>query len=269
MPARLTVTQLNVYPVKSCRGIPLGTVQLDRWGIRHDRNWMVVDVENRFISQRTQPRLALVEPAVAQDLLTLNAPAMPPLELPATGRAGPERTVTVWDDSCKALDQGDSAAEWFSRYLGQPARLVRIGAGFLRPVNEVVYPDGADVAFVDAYPLLVLSEASLDALNARLAEPLPMNRFRPNLVVAGCESFAEDGWKRIRIGEVVLQIVSACERCATTTVDQSTGTPGKEPLATLATFRRRPEGSAVIFGMNAVHQAVGSLRLGDAVEVLA
>jgi uncharacterized protein YcbX len=267
MNTRLTVTQLNVYPVKSCRGVPLGTVQLDRWGIRHDRNWMVVDAENRFISQRTQPRLALVEPSIAHDLLILTAPEMPPLELPANGRAGPERTVMVWDDTCRALDQGDGAGEWFTRYLRQPVRLVRIGAGFVRPVKETVYPDGADVAFADAYPLLVLSEASLADLNARLHEPLPMNRFRPNLVVAGCEAFAEDAWKRIRIGEVVFQLVSPCERCAITTVDQSTGIAGKEPLTTLATFRRH--GGGVIFGMNAVHQAVGSIRVCDAVTVLA
>jgi uncharacterized protein YcbX len=267
MSGALTVSHLNVYPVKSCRGIALGLATLDRWGIQQDRNWMVVDADGLFVSQRTQPRLALVEPALGPEHLTLRAPDMPKLELPVTGRAGPERRVTIWKDATRALDQGDAAAEWFSVYLGVPTRLVRIGAGSKRAVNEVIYPAGADVAFADAYPLLVLSIASLDDLNTRLSAPVPMNRFRPNLVIDGCAAFAEDSWKRIRIGEVTFQVATACERCVITTVDQATGAQSKEPLATLATFRRSEGG--VIFGRNAIHQAVGSIRVGDSVEVLA
>lgn len=262
-----TVSRLNVYPVKSCRGILLGSATLDRWGIQHDRNWMVVDAEGHFVSQRTHPRLALVEPALGRDWLTLRAPEMTPLELPAMGRAGPERRVSVWDDDCRALDQGDAAAEWFSHYLGQPMRLVRIGAGFERMVNESSYPAGAEVAFADGYPLLILSVASLADLNGRLSEPLPVNRFRANVVIDGCGAFAEDVWKRIRIGEVTLELVTQCQRCAITTVDQATGVSAKEPLATLATFRRLGDG--VVFGRNAVHQGTGTLRVGDTVEVLA
>jgi uncharacterized protein YcbX len=266
MTAPATVSHLHVYPVKSCRGVPLGTALLDRWGIQHDRNWMVVDAEGRFISQRTQPRLALIEPALGRERLILRAPDMTPLELPVTGRAGPERMVTVWDDTVRALDQGQTAGDWFSAYLGTPARLVRIGAGFERAVDEVKYPPGAEVGFADAFPLLVLSDASLAELNARLPEPVPMNRFRPNVVLTGCAAFAEDAWKRIRIGEVTLQLATPCKRCTTTTVDQATGHTGKEPLATLASFRRYQDG--VSFGRNAVHQGVGSIRVGDAVELL-
>ncbi|HXX30808.1 MAG TPA: MOSC N-terminal beta barrel domain-containing protein [Myxococcaceae bacterium] len=262
----LSVRELNVYPVKSCRGIPLGSARLDRWGIEHDRSWMVVDGGDQFISQRTQPRLALVEPALGADRLTLRAPGMEPLELPPTGRAGTEREVVVWDDRCRALDQGELAADWFSRYLGVTARLVRIGSAFERAVDPTYFPEGAEVGFADAYPLLVLSDASLAELNARLPEPLPMNRFRPNLVVTGCGPFAEDGWKRVRVGEVTLRIVKPCKRCVTTTVDQGTAEQGKEPLATLATFRR--DGDGVLFGQNAVHQGPGRIRVGDAVQVL-
>lgn len=267
MAAPVTLTQLSVYPVKSCRGLSLGTATLDRWGLQHDRNWMVVDAENRFVSQRTEPRLALVEPALGPEWMTLRAPDMPALELPVAGRAGPERTVGIWEDSCRALDQGDAAAEWFSRYLGKPMRLVRVGASYERAVSKLRYPSGAEVSFADGFPLLLLSVASLAALNARLAIPLPMNRFRPNLVVDGCPAFAEDSWTRLRIGEARFQVVDACKRCVTTTVDQATGTAGKEPLATLATFRRHPDGS-VIFGSNVVHDGVGTLRVGDGVEVL-
>ncbi len=263
--AHPTVAQLNVYPVKSCRGIPLCAATLDRWGLQHDRNWMVVDPEGRFVSQRTQPRLALVEPALGPTSLTLRAPDMAPLELPVTGRAGPEVSVSVWKDICRALDQGEGAAEWFSRYLGQPARLVRIGAAFQRAVPADRYPAGAEVAFADGYPLLILSLASLGALNA-LAEPVPMDRFRPNLVVAGCAEFAEDGWNRLRIAGVTFQVVNACQRCAVPTVNQATAQSGKEPMATLATFRLSD--GAVVFGRNVVHQGIGTLRVGDAVEVL-
>ena len=266
MSAPPTVSRLIVYPVIACRGIPLGAATLDRWGIQHDRNWMVVDAEGRFVTQRTERRLALVEPALGRERLTLRAPEMAPLELPVTGRAGPERVVTVWNDTCRALDQGDAAAEWFSHYLGNPMRLVRIGAGFERMVNETSYPAGADVAFSDGYPLLILSVASLADLNARLSEPLPINRFRPNVVIDGCPAFAEDSGKRIRIGEVTLELVTQCQRCVVTTVDQVTAAAEKEPLATLATYRRSGEG--VVFGRNAVHLGMGTLRVGDTVEVL-
>ncbi len=262
----LRVVNVNVYPVKSCGGIPLGAATLDRWGFRHDRNWMVVDADGRFISQRTQPRLALVQPALSQELLTLRAPGRPALELPATGRAGPARTVSIWNDTCVALDQGETAAQWFAEYLQQPVRLVRIGTGFERPVAEAANAPGAEVAFPDGYPLLLLSLASLAALNARLAEAVPMNRFRPNLVVDGCPEFAEDGWKRVRIGDVTFQVVKSCERCVITTVDQATGVSAKEPLATLGTFRR--DGGGVIFGRYLAHQGVGTVRVGDVVEVL-
>jgi uncharacterized protein len=262
-----TVSHLNVYPVKSCRGIALGEASLDRWGIRHDRNWMVVDAEGCFVSQRTQPRLALVEPALGPELLTLRAPGVPALELPVSGRAGLERTVTVQDDSCTALDQGEDAAAWLSGYLGQPMRLVHIGTSFQRSLDPRYVPEGGEVGFADGYPLLVLSDASVAELNRRLAAPLPMNRFRPNLVVTGCSAFAEDAWRRIRVGEVVLHLVKPCERCVITTVDQATAEQGKEPLATLATFRRYGDG--VAFGQNAVHQGPGRIRVGHAVEVLA
>jgi uncharacterized protein YcbX len=267
MSGPFTVSHLNVYPVKSCRGIPLLSATLDRWGIQHDRNWMVVDADGLFVSQRTQPRLALVEPSVSPEELTLRAPEMVPLRLPVTGRAGQEREVTIWKDACRALDQGETAAEWFSRYLGQATRLVRIGASFARTVDEAFYPAGAEVHFADGYPLLVLSLASVSDLNARLLEPVPMNRFRPNVVVDGCPPLAEDTWKRIRIGEVTFQVTKPCARCAITTVDQATGVQGKEPLATLSTYRRGEAG--VLFGQNLVHQGVGTVRVGDSVEVLA
>jgi uncharacterized protein len=258
-----TLSEIHIHPVKSCRGTSLDSVSFDRWGLLGDRRWMIVDQTGRFVSQRTEPRLALVVPRLSSEVLLLEAPGQPPLQLPAGEAGGEERTVSIWDDTCRARDQGDPAAEWLSRYLGHPVRLVRMDSDFQRPVENGI---DSQVCFADAFPVLILSEASLEALNSRLASPLPMNRFRPNLVVGGSAPFAEDGWRRIRVGQAVLRLIRPCIRCVTTTVDQATGETGKEPLTTLATFRRAEGG--VIFGQNAVHEQGGPIRVGDPVEVL-
>jgi uncharacterized protein YcbX len=260
------LSEINIHPVKSCRGTPVESALFDRWGLLGDRRWMIVDQTDHFLTQREEPRLALVVPRHLGETLLLEAPGEPPLRLPATGSDGEERLVTVWDDTCRARDQGKPAAEWLSRYLGRPVRLVRMGATFDRPVDPSWAGPGVQVSFADSYPALIISEASLEELNRRLPSPLPMNRFRPNLVIRDCLPFAEDGWRRIRVGEVILRLVKACIRCTTTTVDQATGEKGKEPLATLATFRRAEGG--VIFGQNAIHEQPGRIRVGDAVEVL-
>jgi uncharacterized protein YcbX len=257
------LSEIHLYPVKSCRGTSVESGSFDRWGLLGDRRWMIVDETGCFLSQRALPRLALVVPHLTSEVLVLEAPGQPPLQLPAAGADGEERTVSIWDDTCRAPDQGQPAAEWLSRYLGRPARLVRMDAEFQRPVENGI---DSQVSFADGFPVLILSEASLEALNSRLASPLPMNRFRPNLVVAGAAPFAEDGWRRIRIGQAVLRLIRPCIRCVTTTVDQATGETGKEPLATLATFRRAEGG--VIFGQNAVHERSGRIRVGDSVDVL-
>jgi uncharacterized protein YcbX len=256
------VSELHVYPVKSCAGRSLTEATLDRRGFAGDRGWMVVDETGTFISQRTDPRMSLVRTLLGANRLLLEAPGLPPLELPVH-HTGPAARVTVFDDACDARDQGTAAAEWFSRHLGRPARLVRMDENFRRLAPS---DPPAEVGFADAYPLLVLSEASLADLNGRLAQPVPMNRFRPNVVLAECEPFAEDTWKRIRIGDLVLTLATNCVRCVTTTVDQATGRTSKEPLATLATYRRADGG--VIFGRNAAHLRTGRIRVGDEVEVL-
>ncbi len=260
----VTLTEIHLYPVKSCRGIAVNQAQLDDWGLQFDRNWMVVNQRGRFLSQREAPQLALVETAIGPDSLKLAAPGHPPLELPLAGVTdATDRPVEIWRDRCRAADQVEAAAQWFSQILGEPARLVRIGGTYHRPVAQ----SPAQVSFADGYPLLLISTGSLSDLNQRLPAPIPMNRFRPNLVVTGCDPYAEDGWRQIRLNGVTFDLVKPCERCVITTTDQATGTrSGHEPLKTLATYRRVPGG--VIFGQNLVHQTQGQIAVGSPVEVL-
>ncbi len=254
-----------IYPLKGARGIALESARLDALGFRHDRRWMVVDPAGTFVSQRTSPRLALVRPALAGDALVLEAPGHPPLELPPPPEAR-RQAVRVFDDAVEAAPVGDAADAWISAFLGLPARIVAFPADAVRPVDRRYARRATDrVAFVDAYPCLLISQASLDLLNRRLAEPVPMDRFRPNLVVAGTAPHAEDGWRRLRVGDVVFHVVKPCARCTVPAVDQATGIPGQEPLRTLATYRK--VGSKVLFGQNLIHEAPGTVAVGQEVVV--
>lgn len=261
----ITVTGLFRYPIKSCAGIPLDQARLDARGIEHDRRWMVVDPIGGFRTQREQPRMALIHPAISDGALTLAAEGMPDLSIPLTSHGSP-LTVSVWNDTVEAVDQGGAVAEWLTRFLAEPLRLVRFDEAADRRVEQAyaVRPED-QVGFADAYPLLIGNEASLAELNTRLAEPLPMRRFRPNIVIGGAEAYAEDTWSRIQVGDVKVAVVKPCARCTITTVNPDTGTKGKEPLTTLAKYRRADGG--VMFCENAIHLEPGTLRVGDAVVV--
>jgi uncharacterized protein YcbX len=225
---------------------------------------MIVNERDRLMTQRDMPQLALVGVEVRPDVLSLTSPRMEELQVPLVPKNAKERTVTVWDDTVTALDVGDEASEWFSRYLGMKARLVYMPDNADRVASRKGF--SSQVSFADAYPLLLISEASLEDLNRRLDEPLPMNRFRPNLVVRGCEPYAEDSWEDFMVGDVLMHGVKQCGRCATTTVNQSTAKKGKEPLRTLATYRER-DGN-VLFGMNVIHAGKGGLRVGSTLTIL-
>ncbi len=262
----IVLSALNVYPVKSARGIALAAGEVGLRGLDGDRRWMVVDCGRTFVSQRTHPRLALVSVAVAGARLVLAAPGAPSLTIEPPGVGAAPVDVRVWDDTCAAVPVGPEAARWLSSVLGSACELVYLPESAHRAVAPRAGAPASEVAFADAFPFLLVSEASLGDLNGRLARPVPMDRFRPNLVVRGCAPYAEDGWRRIRIGAVTFHVVKPCSRCATTTVDQATGERGREPLETLATYRC--SGGGVMFGQNLVHAGTGPLRVGDAVEVL-
>jgi uncharacterized protein len=264
--AFMVLSEINIYPIKSTKGISLQTALVERRGIQFDRRWMVVNEVGMFLSQRDQPRLALVSTAIESDALRVNAAGMAELVLPMTQKSNEILKVQVHEDVTSGLSAGEEAGRWFSNFLGVRCRVVFMTEEIIRPVNPDYARDGDIVSFADAFPLLLLSQASVDDLNTRLAVPVPMNRFRPNIVVSGCGAYDEDRWKDIRIGTMVFHLMKPCGRCVTTTVDQATGIQGKEPLATLSQYRK--VGGNVFFGQNVIPEKRGTLHVGDAIEVL-
>lgn len=262
------VASLIYYPIKACRGFEVDETNVERMGLEGDRRMMVTTPDGRFLTQRNYPKLALVTPTVSNKELALYAPGMDIVTVPIQN-SGPSRPVDIWrSKGVQAIDQGEIAAEWFSYWLGASARLVHIAEGYIRKLNEKYAVNMDDhTAFADGYPILLASDESLADLNARLETPLPMNRFRPNLVVKGCEPFAEDTWKRIRIGDIEMAVVKPCARCMVTTIDKETLAKSKEPLKTLNTYRRQAGG--VMFGQNVIPLYDGRLRTGMSVEILA
>lgn len=262
----MTLSEINIYPIKSAKGIALQAARVERRGIQFDRRWMVVDDAGVFMSQREFPRLALISVELNSDRLSVNAPGMEALSIPFHKRNGNSVRVQVWDDTVQAISVGTGAKKWFSEFLDVACQVVFMPDDSIRPVNPKYAINKDIVSFADAFPLLLISQSSLNDLNARLINPVPMNRFRPSIVVKECEAFAEDRWKKIRVGEVVLHIVKPCSRCVTTTVDQTTGVRGKEPLATLSQYRKI--GGNVFFGQNVIPITTGTLRTGDRIEVI-
>lgn len=246
------VTELNVYPVKSMRGTALARVSLTATGLEWDRQWMVVDAKGTFLSQRTHPQLARVVPEVRGEALQLSAPGLGTLSVPLRLEGTPV-PVRVWDDNCVGVEQGSEAHTWVSRALGQSVRLVRVAPDFGRRANaKFAGSVPAPVTFPDGYPLLVCNEASLDDLNDRLPQRIPMERFRPNIVLRGLPAWAEDRIESLTIGPVTLRLVKPCVRCVIPSLDQRTGERSTDPTPALKKFRLSKELRGVMFGENAV-----------------
>jgi uncharacterized protein YcbX len=234
------------------RGVARAQVRLAATGFQWDRQWMVVDAKGTFLSQRTHPRLARIVPEVTADALVLNAPDMPALQVPLTA-TGDEVPVRVWKDACVGVEQGSAAHEWVSRVLGRAVRLVRVAPDMRRTANrEFAGSTPAPLAFPDGYPMLVCNQASLDDLNDRLRERLPMERFRPNIVLEGLTAWAEDHIDTLTIGAVTLRLVKPCTRCAIPSLDHRTGESATDPLPVLRKFRFSKALRGITFGENAV-----------------
>lgn len=263
----LTLSQLNVFPVKSLRAIPAARWEVGARGLAMDREFMVVDPAGRAVTQREQRTMALLAPEIAGGDLILRAPASPPLHIPLAARSPERIPVILWGDSLLAEPVSAAADAWLSRELAEPVRLVRFPADAHRQVDLRHARAGEAVAFADGFSFLLLTEASVADLAARLGQPVATARFRPNLVVGGNAPLAEDGWRRIRVGPLELDLVKPCARCVMVNVDPLTAASGLEPLRTLATYRQTS--GKVHFGWNLVHRGTGLLRVGDPVEILA
>jgi uncharacterized protein len=266
------VKSLHIYPVKSCRGHDVATAEADRHGFIGDRRFLIVTPAGQFLTQRQIPELALVETDWSNERLTLSSPSRGSVAVETgAGPTRPEMRVQIWKDSVIAEDCGGEVAKWLTRAIGQPLRLVKIGANYHRPVKPSKAQPGDVVMFSDAYPFLLMTVASVADLNDRIQEngsdPVPMNRFRPNIVIEGTAPLEEDTWRQFRIGTLAFRNAGPCARCIVTTTDQQTAERGKEPLRTLATYRRDPKDPTdVNFGINLIHETKsGRISVGDEV----
>ena len=287
----MQISEINIYPVKSLKGIGVDSAIVEKRGLRFDRRLMLTDKAGIFFTQRETPKMATIKMSLNGEGLVAEAPGAGELHISSESDARRRQIVTVWQSIVEGHVYDDGVNEWFSDVLGRECQLVRMPESTERHVSEHFDAGGDIVSFADGYPLLLISEASLEELNRRIVDggrdahrsgPIPMNRFRPSIVVRGSEAFAEDDWAKIRVGEAVFRVVKPCGRCVITTTDQDKGeVVGKEPLRTLATFRKaidvRPEGyekyghgpNSVLFGENLIPDTPGvTLSIGDEVEVL-
>lgn len=304
------ISEINIYPIKSLKGISVESAVVEARGLRYDRRWMLTDREGMFFTQREFPRMALIEVGIDDEALYVTADGFGTLEIAHSPETGDRRPVTIWQSVCDGEIYNSVVNEWFSDVLETDCQLVYMSDDSRRNVNPRFDRGGEIVSFADGYPLMAISEASLEDLNGRIAEgllqdyypvssqnaaaatppkqggelfvPLPMNRFRPNLVVSGSDAYAEDDWTNVRIGDAVFRSTKPCERCVITTVDQAKGDfAGKEPLKTFASYRMAkdimPERyeslgvgpNAVLFGQNLIAESLGkTIKVGDAIEIL-
>lgn len=268
----MRLSALYLHPLKSAATRSVDAIDVEPRGPRFDRRWLVVDAEGRFVTARAVAELVLVRAEPLGEGLRLSAPGMPDLDVAPPLPGAPRMPVTVWKDGIDAARADAAADAWLSAFLKRDVRLVHMDDAARRAVDPAYGQDGDEVSFADGYPLLVISQAALDGLNARLADagrtPVTMHHFRPNLVVDGIDAHAEDGWRRVRIGGVEFDAVKTCTRCVFTTVDPVLGRrrDDGEPLNILKDYRRTPAG--ITFGMNLIPRAAGTLRVGDRVSVL-
>ncbi|MFA5982741.1 MAG: MOSC N-terminal beta barrel domain-containing protein [Methylococcaceae bacterium] len=260
-----SLTGIYIYPIKSLAGF-----QADRWnvtetGLEYDRKWMLIDHNQHFLSQRKLPKMALITTRISPPYLVITAPQMEPLLLLLQPAAGERINSTIWQDQCAAQHISYAADLWFSDFLQHPCQLVYKPDDAVRQVDVNYAKPHDQTAFADGFPFLIISEGSLSALNQAMQLDLPMIRFRPNLVLAGCASYAEDYWREISIGEIGFRLPKPCSRCSIPNIDPSNASLGKEPLKTLNLHRKWQ--NQVYFGQNALHNQSGVLQLGDPVTI--
>lgn len=261
----MVLSDIYIYPVKSLAGIRVENWEVVETGLKYDRQWMLIDQQGQFLSQRRLPKMALIQTRLTESELILSAPDFADLHLSLEPKDGAIISSTVWKDCCDARHVSNDADAWFSDVLQMPCTLVYLPTETKRGV-DLNYANEADqVAFSDGFPFLIVSENSLNSLNAQLEIPVEMARFRPNLVISGCEAYAEDFWREIQIGNIDFRLPKPCSRCSVPAINPNTAEVGKEPLTTLN--RLRKANGKIYFGQNALHNSCGVLKIGEAVSV--
>lgn len=262
----LTISELYIYPIKSLRGIALSHVEVTDRGFRYDRRWMLVDEHNNFLTQRQHPQMSLIKVRIRPDGLLVTHPIKGNMNIPfmQDHRMSREK-VSVWSDICQGIVVGPAFDKWFSEALGVTCKLVYMPENTYRQVDRRYASRGYFTSFADGYPFLMIGQASLDDLNSRLVEPLPMNRFRPNIVFKGGNPYEEDLMKHIQVAGIDFYGVKLCSRCVLTTINQQTARKGKEPLKTLSTYRMKDK--KIMFGQNLIHRGTGVIQVGNVLTV--
>lgn len=262
------LSEIYIYPVKSLAGINLDSSFVETEGLRFDRRWMTVDENNIFLTQRTNPRMALINTEIKKNGLELShkTKQISKLFIPFTMRSQKTVTVKIFDDEVRAYFVSDKVDKWLTKAIGTECRLVTLSDKYKRFVNKKYAHNNETVGFADGFPFLIIGQSSLDLLNSKLPQKIPVNRFRPNFVFTGSKAHDEDNWQTIKIGEVIFDVVKPCARCVIPTIDQNTGIKNKEPLTTLSKYRR--SGNKILFGQNLIARNSGFVNLGDGLEIL-
>jgi uncharacterized protein YcbX len=265
---KISLTDIRIYPIKSLAGIQLSQAEVQPQGLCDDRLFMLVDENGMFITQRKYPQLALLNTHSSVEGLRIDTTNFSSLTIKETDFTAKTTSVKIWQDECLGIIATEQVNQWFSHYLGFPVKLIKYNKNAPRPVDPNYSSPNDIVSFADGFPLLVITQTSLNDLNSKLETPVSMTNFRPNIVVDGCEAYAEDDWKRIQIGDVKFDAIKRCRRCVLTTVDPKTGMKSEngQPLKVLSQYRKSEGG--VFYGMNLIPRSKGIIRVTDKVEII-
>lgn len=264
----MQLQDIYIYPIKSLGGIKRTNETALQRGFKYDRRWMLIDEAGKFISQRTEHKLFLLKTEISSCNIFIYNKAFPEqsIEVPTNQSSTNTIRISIWDDTVMATHLNEKLDLWFSDYLNKPCKLVFMPENGSRAIDIHYAMNNEQVSFADAFPYLLISQASLNDLNRRLSDPVGMDRFRPNLVVSGAKAYEEDLWSEIKIGEVYFKVAKPCSRCILTTIDQQTGIAGKEPLYTLSKYRTI--NNKVMFGQNLIALNEGNININDPVEII-
>ncbi len=261
-----TLNEILIYPIKSLAGISVSKWEVVETGLKYDRKFMLIDNEQQFLSQRHLPKMALIQTQLIQNQLILSAPQQDDFILNLEPQGGEIIHSTIWNDICAARSISNTVDEWFSDFLGKSCKLVYMPDETIRQVDQNFAQFNDQTAFSDGFPFLIIGENSLANLNQAMKLNLEMARFRPNLVIADSSAYAEDSWRKIKIGTIEFRLPKPCSRCAIPAINPKTAEISKEPLTTLN--RLRKWNNKIYFGQNALHNQTGFLQIGDEVEIL-